>query len=60
MDFADGGDLENLIKVRQEMVESGDTSAYFSEEEIMDIFCQVCLAVQHVHEKNIIHRDIKS
>ena len=26
----------------------------------MEWFTQVCMAIQHVHEKKIIHRDIKS
>lgn len=60
MDYADGGDLDDLIKKRQERLKNGDTTAYFSEEEIMDILCQVCLALKHVHERNILHRDIKS
>ncbi len=29
------------------------------ESQIVDYFVQVCLAIQHVHERKIIHRDIK-
>lgn len=26
----------------------------------MRIFVQICLAVQHIHKKNMLHRDLKS
>ena len=28
--------------------------------QIMDWFVQICLAVKHVHDRKILHRDIKS
>ena len=30
------------------------------EETILDWFVQVCLAVKHVHDRKILHRDLKS
>lgn len=33
---------------------------YFPEEQIMDWFTQICLAIKHIHDKKILHRDLKS
>jgi len=52
MDFADGGDLQSKIKSQK--------SKYFSETQILDWFTQICLAIKHIHDRKILHRDIKS
>jgi len=54
MEYADGGDLNKLIKMQQK------ENCYFSEDKILDWFCQICLAVKHLHDKKILHRDLKS
>ena len=46
------GDLKNKIDSRK--------GKYFPENEILDIFTQLCLALKHIHERKILHRDIKS
>lgn len=33
---------------------------YFPEHQIIDWFTQICLALKHIHNKKILHRDIKS
>ncbi|KAJ6238302.1 camk family protein kinase [Anaeramoeba flamelloides] len=53
MEFANGGDLREKIE-RQK-----DLGQYFSEGEILEMFIQICLALQHIHSKKIIHRDLK-
>ena len=51
-EYADGGDLSEKIKLRE--------NKPFTESEILDYFTQICLAIKHIHEKKIIHRDLKS
>jgi len=31
-----------------------------TENEVLDIFTQICLAIKHTHDKKILHRDLKS
>ena len=52
MEFADGGDLYNKIKNRK--------GRRYNEEEILKYFVQIALALYHMHEKKILHRDLKS
>ncbi|EGR27184.1 protein kinase domain protein [Ichthyophthirius multifiliis] len=50
MDYAEGGDLSQIIQKQQ----------IIKEEQIIDWLTQICCALNLVHSKNIIHRDIKS
>ncbi|XP_033477754.1 serine/threonine-protein kinase Nek1 isoform X2 [Epinephelus lanceolatus] len=52
MDYCEGGDLFKKINSQK--------GALFSEEQILDWFVQICLALKHVHDRKILHRDIKS
>ena len=47
------GDLSYHIKKHQEVNQS------FSETVIMNYFVQICLALQYIHRKRILHRDLK-
>ncbi|XP_053185733.1 serine/threonine-protein kinase Nek1-like [Scomber japonicus] len=51
MDYCEGGDLSKKIKSQK--------GELFSEEQILDWFVQICLALKHIHDRNILHRDIK-
>ena len=54
MEYADGGDLYKQIKVRQQ------GNKYFKEHEVLFILVQLCLALQHIHAKKMMHRDLKT
>lgn len=54
MEYADRGDLFDQIK-KQKM-----TGRLFPEAQIWEWFVQICLALKHVHDRKILHRDIKS
>ncbi|XP_036845083.1 probable serine/threonine-protein kinase DDB_G0284251 [Oncorhynchus mykiss] len=49
MDHCDGGNLAQKIK-------EGNP---FSEEQIMDWFVKICMALKHVHELGLLHRDLR-
>jgi len=51
MDYADGGDLQKYLK---------GTKKYLKEDLILNWFTQICLAMKHVHDRKILHRDLKS
>ncbi|XP_040196273.1 serine/threonine-protein kinase Nek3-like isoform X1 [Rana temporaria] len=52
MEYCEEGDLLATIKHQR--------GKLFSEQTIVQWFVQMCLAVQHIHEKRVLHRDIKS
>ncbi|NXB16838.1 NEK3 kinase, partial [Rhagologus leucostigma] len=52
MEYCDNGDLMQKIKHQ-----GGNL---FPEDTILHWFVQMCLAVKHIHEKRVLHRDIKS
>jgi NIMA (never in mitosis gene a)-related kinase len=54
MDYADGGDMYGKI-AKQKQLGRG-----FSEDQILDWFVQICLAMKHIHERKILHRDLKT
>ena len=53
MECADGGNLGKMIRERNRRYNN------FSEKEILDYFTQICLALKHCHDRNILHRDLK-
>jgi serine/threonine-protein kinase Nek1/4/5 len=52
MDYCDGGDLHSRIQAQRGIL--------FPEDQILDWFVQITLALKHVHDRKVLHRDIKS
>ncbi|KAM9346926.1 serine/threonine-protein kinase Nek5 [Symphorus nematophorus] len=52
MEFCDGGDLMKKINLQR--------GVPFTEEQIVDWFVQICLGLKHIHDRKILHRDIKA
>ncbi|XP_028404175.1 serine/threonine-protein kinase Nek1-like isoform X2 [Dendronephthya gigantea] len=52
MDYCDGGDLYKKINNRR--------GEYFTEDQVLDWFVQIASALKHVHDRKILHRDIKT
>jgi NIMA (never in mitosis gene a)-related kinase len=54
MSYAEGGDLSQRIK------EAKINEQFIGEEEIITWITQISLAIKHVHDRKIIHRDLKT
>lgn len=52
MEFADGGDLSNRVK--------NTHGNNFPQEQVLDWFIQIALALHHIHSRKILHRDVKT
>lgn len=50
MAFCSGGDLGVVLQSKK---------GSLPEEMILDWFVQICLAIKHVHDHKILHRDVK-
>ena len=52
-EYAQNGDLQRKIK------DAKNSGKPISQQQILDWFCQLALALSHIHSKNILHRDLK-
>ena len=48
------GDLANQVKKAKK------ENRHFSESQVMQWFVQLCMALEYIHRKKILHRDLKS
>ena len=60
MDYADNGDLQSKIKEKHKLKPKSGMLDYFSEDQVLNWFTQICLAIKHCHDRKILHRDLKS
>ncbi|XP_043927605.1 serine/threonine-protein kinase Nek5-like isoform X3 [Protopterus annectens] len=52
MEYCDGGDLMRRINMQRGIL--------FEENQILDWFVQICLGLKHIHDRKVLHRDIKT
>ncbi|KFZ46818.1 Serine/threonine-protein kinase Nek5, partial [Antrostomus carolinensis] len=52
MEYCDGGDLMKRINVQHGVL--------FDEDQILSWFVQISLGLKHIHDKKILHRDVKA
>lgn len=52
MEYAEGGDIAQKVKSCR--------GRHMREEQILDWFIQTCLAIHAIHQKHILHRDVKT
>lgn len=55
MEFADADDLAKVVKKQREVLKQ-----HLPEEQILSWFVQITFALQYIHKKNILHRDLKT
>lgn len=55
MELCEGGDLKKHLAKYQNI-----KSTYFPEDKIWKFFIDICLGLQKLHSKNVLHRDLKS
>ena len=55
MDYADGGDLYTKIANQKKI-----GKVMYNEDQILDWFVQMGLAIKHIHDRKILHRDLKT
>lgn len=61
MEYVEGSDLEQIICNRTIASESlNKPLEQFSEKDIVNWFTQMLLGLKHIHDKKILHRDIKT
>ncbi|KHJ80264.1 hypothetical protein OESDEN_20062, partial [Oesophagostomum dentatum] len=54
MQYAEGGTMERLV---QEQKVAG---VNFPEAQVLNYFTQILIALNHIHSKHIVHRDLKT
>ena len=56
MEYANGGDLYQKLQGRR----AQRPKALLRETEVLNVFVQLVLAIKHIHDSNVLHRDLKS
>ncbi len=55
MEYASKGSLADIIKKESKK----EKPNYLPEKSILSYFLQMCMALKHIHQEKVLHRDIK-
>lgn len=62
LEYANAGDLQTQVDTRSQPPPNTNNGAPipYREEEVLVIFAQLCLAIRYLHDRRIMHRDLKT
>ncbi|CAD2218413.1 protein kinase [Angomonas deanei] len=60
LEYADAGDLLTQVEVRTRSKGAEGGPAYYQQDELLVILSQLCLAIEYIHDRRIMHRDLKT
>ncbi|KPI89440.1 putative protein kinase [Leptomonas seymouri] len=62
LEYANAGDLQTQVETRAQPPANTNNGAPipYREEEVLVIFAQLCLAIRYLHNRRIMHRDLKT
>lgn len=62
LEYANAGDLQTQVDTRAQPPANTNNGAPipYREEEVLVIFAQLCLAIRYLHDRRIMHRDLKT
>eukprot|EP01012_Entosiphon_sulcatum_P034012 TRINITY_DN43079_c0_g1_i1.p1 TRINITY_DN43079_c0_g1~~TRINITY_DN43079_c0_g1_i1.p1 ORF type:complete len:458 (-),score=77.69 TRINITY_DN43079_c0_g1_i1:231-1580(-) len=60
MEYADGGDLHTVIRAQRKKKTEDGTQIWLPEQQVLHWFSQLCLAIKYLHERRVMHRDLKA
>eukprot|EP00391_Amoebophrya_sp_Ameob2_P004114 CAMPEP_0179006994 /NCGR_PEP_ID=MMETSP0795-20121207/14894_1 /TAXON_ID=88552 /ORGANISM="Amoebophrya sp., Strain Ameob2" /LENGTH=873 /DNA_ID=CAMNT_0020701879 /DNA_START=306 /DNA_END=2926 /DNA_ORIENTATION=+ len=58
MEYCDGGDVH--MKIKEQRAKNQGQGELLPEDVILSWFAQVCFALRHVHQRKVLHRDLKT
>ena len=59
MEYCDGGNLDEFLETQKQLNKGKSKPLYMPQDKIMFYFTQVALGLKHMHDRKLLHRDIK-